>query len=301
MLKEADLAFRQSFAFCPYSPEALFRYVNLLIHPEVQRLDDALLLARTSQKLDPYNTSISDLVNHLEGLKNQRSSLNPTQLERELSQNPGDFQLALNLASEYFQLGQTNQAWQTLDRLLASSNASPALLRTLLQVYSNLSSQAKMEQVVNRLAAAFQGNPADPETGLALAEGYRAVQKPQLASQTLNQVLQNPSLDPGTILQVAQQFVAITNYPGLEASLDKLTKVAPQSPEAWYDLAALRSILGKPGEALQALRQALQLSAERRLRDPKARDLRAELQQDPRFAALRPLPEFKALVGRLSP
>ena len=29
MIKEADFAFRQAFAFCPYSPEAVFRYVNL--------------------------------------------------------------------------------------------------------------------------------------------------------------------------------------------------------------------------------------------------------------------------------
>jgi hypothetical protein len=28
--KEADLAFRQAFALCPYSPEAVFRYVQLL-------------------------------------------------------------------------------------------------------------------------------------------------------------------------------------------------------------------------------------------------------------------------------
>ena len=30
MIKEADFAFRQAFAFCPYSPEAVFRYCNLL-------------------------------------------------------------------------------------------------------------------------------------------------------------------------------------------------------------------------------------------------------------------------------
>ena len=30
MIKEADFALRQAFAYCPYSPEAVFRYVNLL-------------------------------------------------------------------------------------------------------------------------------------------------------------------------------------------------------------------------------------------------------------------------------
>jgi hypothetical protein len=83
----------------------------------------------------------------------------------------------------------------------------------------------------------------------------------------------------------------------LEASLEKLTKVAPDSPEAWYDLAAMRSILGKSPEALQALRQSLKLSAERRARDSNGRDLLAELQHDPRFAAIRSLPEFRSLAG----
>lgn len=40
MGKEADFAFRQAFALCPYSPEALFRYVNLLI--QRGRIDEAL-------------------------------------------------------------------------------------------------------------------------------------------------------------------------------------------------------------------------------------------------------------------
>ena len=31
LLKEADFAFRQAFAFCPYSPEAVFRYCQLLL------------------------------------------------------------------------------------------------------------------------------------------------------------------------------------------------------------------------------------------------------------------------------
>src|SRR5437899_5305432 len=61
MLKEADFAFRQAFAFCPYSPEAVFRYVNLLISPEMQRFDDALLIAKTCQKLDPFNSCVIDL------------------------------------------------------------------------------------------------------------------------------------------------------------------------------------------------------------------------------------------------
>src|SRR6185436_17702133 len=40
MLAEADFAFRQAFALCPFSPEAVFRYVNLLAGAD--RVGDAL-------------------------------------------------------------------------------------------------------------------------------------------------------------------------------------------------------------------------------------------------------------------
>src|SRR5213075_1766535 len=48
MIKEADFAFRQAFAFCPYSPEAVFRYVQLLA--TLGRMDDAIIVAETCQK-----------------------------------------------------------------------------------------------------------------------------------------------------------------------------------------------------------------------------------------------------------
>ena len=56
LLKEADLAFRQAFALCPYSPEAVFRYVQLLL--QLNRMDDALLVAQTCLKLDPDNGQV---------------------------------------------------------------------------------------------------------------------------------------------------------------------------------------------------------------------------------------------------
>src|SRR6185369_6758239 len=115
----------------------------------------------------------------------------------------------------------------------------------------------------------------------------------QLALQTLDTIRNSAQPDPNTILQVAQQFAALGDYPRLEATLQKLVELVPQSAESWYDLAALKSILGKSAESLQALRRALTLGAERRLHDPQARDLLAEVQQDPRFVAIRSLPEFK--------
>ncbi len=70
LFKEADFAYRQSFAFCPFSPEAAVRYINLLL--PAGRLDDALLVVETWLKLDPYNPQAQGLVETLRGFKKQQ-------------------------------------------------------------------------------------------------------------------------------------------------------------------------------------------------------------------------------------
>lgn len=57
---EADFAFRQAFAFCPHSPEAVFRYVKLL--GDNARTAEALQIATTAKKLQPDNRQFQDLV-----------------------------------------------------------------------------------------------------------------------------------------------------------------------------------------------------------------------------------------------
>ncbi len=67
MTKEADFAFRQAYALCPVSPEAVFRYVQLLL--SLSRGEDARLLTETTLKLDPENAQIQTLAEQLKHLK----------------------------------------------------------------------------------------------------------------------------------------------------------------------------------------------------------------------------------------
>jgi len=63
MASEADFAFRQAFALCPYSPEAVFRSTTFL--SQNNRMKDALLIAASASAVDPKNSEIRNLVQHL--------------------------------------------------------------------------------------------------------------------------------------------------------------------------------------------------------------------------------------------
>jgi thioredoxin-like negative regulator of GroEL len=59
----ADFAFRQAWALCPDSPEAVFRYVNLLLSE--QRAADALLVAETAGNMAALQGSDGEQVRGL--------------------------------------------------------------------------------------------------------------------------------------------------------------------------------------------------------------------------------------------
>lgn len=67
MSAEADLAYRQAFAFCPYSPEAMFGYVKLLTQDG--RIKEAHRVALTAHLLDPGNVQLDSMVKQLEQQK----------------------------------------------------------------------------------------------------------------------------------------------------------------------------------------------------------------------------------------
>jgi tetratricopeptide (TPR) repeat protein len=161
-----------------------------------------------------------------------------------------------------------------------------------------MSNPAKLQAVVDRLQALVAADPLNFQAALGLAEGYHDLHKDDLANQALDSVLNHPAVDSGAVLQVAQEYSKLMNFPKLELALEKLVQLTPASPEAWYDLGSMKAAVGKNPEAVKALRQAFDLSDQRLRQNPKAADLVAQAQQDPRFTALRQTPEFKQLTGR---
>ncbi|MGC8744050.1 MAG: protein O-mannosyl-transferase family [Verrucomicrobiia bacterium] len=232
VLKEAEFAFKQSFAFCPFSPEAVFRYVNLILTMnDPSRFDDAIMIAKTCKKLDPYNAQVNDLIQKL-------------------------------------------QKWK-----------------------DDTANSQKARTQLSQLQKDFISEPSNAAKAFALAQAYVSIQDTNRALETLDTLLKQPGLDASTIIAVANAYLQFQQVQRLENALSKLTEISPNSPEAWYDLAGIQAMLGKPSDAIASIKRAIALSDERLKSDKKANNLRESILKDSRFNVLRGNPDFEKIIA----
>ncbi len=192
LIRETDFAFKQAFAFCPYSPEAVFRYINFLL--QYNRLEDGLIVAKTYLKFDPYNGQAIDLVKNLEDFKTRAAGQTQLQahlqgMETELQKNPTNFQNTLELARFYFQIQQTNRAVELLrnaiglfDQALANPNIRYPGVAAMAQIAAQLGDMPKLEILLQKLISLA---PDQPEPHYDLAALYAIVGKTSEALQNL--------------------------------------------------------------------------------------------------------------------
>jgi tetratricopeptide (TPR) repeat protein len=228
-MKEAEFAFKQALAFCPYSPEAVFRYINLLLanlHENPARIDDALLIAETCRKLDPGNAQVADLVNRLREIRKANENLlRVSELEKNFLVNP-TVSNAFSLAQVYLLANDTNKA-------------------------------------VNALATS----------------------------------LMQPSLNTNELAALATAFMQLNQVPLLEQTLVRMSKVASNTAEVFYDLAGVQALQGKNNEALTNLQRAMELNQQARAANPNTKNFREEILGDGRFHILRSHPDFLKIIS----
>ncbi len=231
LLREANFAFKQAFAYCPYSPEAVYRYIQLLTGLE-GRFDDALMIAETCHKLDPENGQITDLCNRLRSAKGQPNAM--LQIQKEI---------------------------------------------------------ADLEAVVKT-------KPADFSNAFLLASKYMAVQQEEQAFQILDSIVDSPNVPAPAVYSVVQAYVQMQKLPKIATALTKYVKLAPEQPDAWYNLAKTEAVLGKTSDALDHLRVAMELNAKLLAKNVGWQDLRPEAQKDPSFASLRAMSNYQSIMGQ---
>jgi tetratricopeptide (TPR) repeat protein/phage shock protein PspC (stress-responsive transcriptional regulator) len=162
MLKEADFAFRQAFAFCPYSPEAVFRYSSLLASSG--RIDDALLIADTCLRFDSDNVSIQGLARQLRGMKDNQAQISQiqqrvAQLEQEVRTNLGDAKQVFELASIYLQMQRTNSALELFDRLVTRTDADVNAVLSVANAFAQMRQGPRLETALRKLVTLTPGSP----------------------------------------------------------------------------------------------------------------------------------------------
>ncbi|MGP8201399.1 MAG: tetratricopeptide repeat protein, partial [Limisphaerales bacterium] len=208
--REAEFALKQAFAYCPYSPEAVFHLMDLLLN--ANRIDDALSILKTCHKLDPYNDQINGWIDQLERNKNPAAS-GGDQVKQIFAQ----LQHAIDA-------GQTNVAAQVLDQLLHHPSVDPATMMGVADMYLRIGDFPKSEEAIKRLTQMAPGL-SEPWYNLAAVQAHRGENADAVAS--LKKALE---LNPAEIKQNPQvinlrehlykdpNFAVLTNTPEFKAA-----------------------------------------------------------------------------------
>ena len=200
MIKEADFALKQAFAFCPYSPETVFNYASLLA--STGHYSDALQVVEACSSFDPNNQGIADLLRQLRTLVASPAATrqpgmpvgtagtvasptdNSPQAMAEIARNLTN---AFTTASVWLQSGRSNEALQLLDAVLDTPKVDVRAILSVATAYQQLGRYDKMEPALQKyvdlspqlaegwydLAAiqALQGKTGPAQTSLGKAIG----------------------------------------------------------------------------------------------------------------------------------
>jgi tetratricopeptide (TPR) repeat protein len=156
MLKEADFAFKQALAFCPYSPEAVYRYIEILTSYQ-RRFAESLLIAETCLKFDQDNVAIQQMVAQLRQMVQQETAINQTQqrtdqLEKQFRvEGTTNGTVGLSLAAAYLQMQQTNQAFAVLDQLVTNPATDVNTMLQMADLFSKLQQPLRLEKALDSL------------------------------------------------------------------------------------------------------------------------------------------------------
>ncbi len=222
MRNEADFAFRQSWALCPGSPEAVFRYVQFLM--QTNRVDDALIVARTALAFDPDNSTVSSFIKNLEQYEQTSALLlqSPSQLrsmEDEACTNPADYEKIFSLAVYYLEKQQTNRASELLLETASRPGASIDALHGIARFFAQLNDFSHLQSTLQKITVA---QPGAPEPWYDLARVDSALGKDDEAIQCLRIAIDFSdrrrqtnamSLDIRSAARTAKDFESIWDRP----------------------------------------------------------------------------------------
>lgn len=142
----------------------------------------------------------------------------------------------------------------------------------------------------------FEMDPLNLTNTISLIDTYWSLNKTNEALRVVDDVVMNQEANQQILTVMAQKVADIPDLVRLESILSVISVKYPDNPSVFYDLASLQSFKGKTDPALTNLVKALQLSKNRLLVNPNAKDLRKVFQTDQRFDALKEHPQYEELI-----
>lgn len=223
MVKEAEFALKQAFAFCPFSPETVFNYASLLAG--IGRYADAYRVVATCYEIDPDNLGIRDLLRQLEPYKDAPAPANGAMTPPPPAGAPTvaaatNLESAFSLASTLFNSGRSNEGIAVLDNLLAQPDADLRTLASLAQAYQQLQRIDRVETTMERYARA---NADNAESWYQLAAIQAVLGKSSSAAGSLRKAFQLSDARLATNPASADLRKQLTNDPRFDlirSSLD---------------------------------------------------------------------------------
>ena len=334
MTREFIFALKQAWAFCPYSPEVLSHFTQLLLSlgydefragdkaTATARRDDAIQLIATYEQFDPDSPLLLHLKRSIfqfngaldgkpaateKGLGLSEPEIQQIQqqlvgLQQRHAANPDDPRVTLELATIYLRLKQNDQALKLIDALVQQPGLEISTRFTIASVYQNLGQGTKAEQqdkiardALRQLEARLAAEPANFELALDLATTHVQLGQAQKGTDVMANAVEQPSINTTNLLMAAQFFNHLGKQEQLELALVALTRKMPDSPEGWYDLAAVQAAQrNRTADSWASLTKALALDKQRRATNAAADNIHKRVMNDPRFTDVRRLPEFKA-------
>ena len=311
LVEEADFAYRQSFSFCPSSPEAPYRYLSFLLDQkggaQSERMEKCRLLIDTSLKMDPSDLRSRDgMVGLVRHHARSHFALADTDAAMQV------IKLGLSLERRFINADPILSACVTLHQLLAENRAPEAgqymkEIQPLLQpggigqmaVAGVLTAYQKKALTGNiaQLEQAWQKDPTNHMAAYSLINAYRSLNRTSDIRRFAERAVAPQQVSPQLLVLGAHAFQSVGDWAQEEAVRQRIIKLTPERADAWYDLAIAQNKLRKTNDAVAALRQAWEHAG-----SPSSRvNIRQWIRTTNALDNLRGLPEFKALLGTNAP
>jgi thioredoxin-like negative regulator of GroEL len=134
------------------------------------------------------------------------------------------------------------------------------------------------------------------QVGTRLVMGLVQAQQFPRAMEVLDQILNNPAAGQNELVFVAQVCNEMNRLDKVEVALDRLVRMTPTSPEAWFDLAGVQAVLNHQTQAVASIEESMKQNLQRRKQAPTAPDLFTNMLVDEKLNALRQLPGFQRVI-----